>query len=356
MMGRLVAGRSPSAVGTPPRGSLEEAMARITGATLERMRSELFFEGEGARRKRSRFWLLLPLSGVIAAAGVVADSTATVIGAMIVAPLMVPILGVVLAVVLGDRTNLIRSAVLVIAGGATVIAIGVVMGLVVPVDVVAATNSQVAGRVSPRLVDLVAALATGAVGSVALVRDDIADTLPGVAIAISLVPPLAVVGLTLESGDAVGAAGAMLLFLTNVTAIVASGLVVMAAFGVRFEPDTTAGDLRPSGPARSRRTAAFVVVLSIAILVVPLAFGSQRITKQFGDEARVRNAVVPWAEAAGWDVVSVRAELDSVTVVATGPLPEPDLDDLDAALGREGVDGMTVALELVPSRRVQLER
>ena len=64
----------------------------------------------------------------------------------------------------------------------------------------AETNSQVAGRVNPRLVDLLAALATGAVGSIALARDDISDTLPGVAIAVSLVPPLAVVGLTLESG------------------------------------------------------------------------------------------------------------------------------------------------------------
>jgi uncharacterized membrane protein len=65
---------------------------------------------------------------------------------------------------------------------------------------VEAANSQVAARGHPRIVDLVAALATGAVGSIALARSDISDTLPGVAIAISLVPPLAVVGLTLESG------------------------------------------------------------------------------------------------------------------------------------------------------------
>ena len=67
-------------------------------------------------------------------------------------------------------------------------------------DVVAATNSQVAGRVQPRLIDLLAAVATGVVGAFALVRSDVSDTLPGVAIAISLVPPLAVVGLTLEAG------------------------------------------------------------------------------------------------------------------------------------------------------------
>ena len=65
------------------------------------MRDQLFFEGPARDRRLSRYWLLLPLPAVIAAAGVVGDSTATVIGAMIVAPLMTPILGIVLAVVLG---------------------------------------------------------------------------------------------------------------------------------------------------------------------------------------------------------------------------------------------------------------
>jgi len=67
------------------------------------MRDQLFFEGPERNRRLSRYWLLLPLSAVIAAARLVGDSTATVIGAMIVAPLMTPILGIVLAVVLGRR-------------------------------------------------------------------------------------------------------------------------------------------------------------------------------------------------------------------------------------------------------------
>jgi uncharacterized hydrophobic protein (TIGR00271 family) len=167
---------------------------------IERIRDQVFFEGPQRARRLSRFWLLLLLSTVIASAGVVSDSTATVIGAMIVAPLMTPILGIVAAVVLADRSNLVRCVLLVVAGAAAVIGLSWLLGLVVPYPVVAAMNSQVALRVSPTIVDLVAAIATGAVGSVALARSDISDTLPGVAIAISLVPPLAVVGLTLESG------------------------------------------------------------------------------------------------------------------------------------------------------------
>jgi uncharacterized membrane protein len=109
-----------------------------------------------------------------------------------------------------------------------VVAVSWLLGHLVPYPVVAATNTQVAARVMPRLVDLVAALATGAVGSVALARPDISDTLPGVAIAISLVPPLAVADLTLQSGAPSQSLGALLLFATNVAAILASGIVVTA--------------------------------------------------------------------------------------------------------------------------------
>ena len=200
-------------------------------------------------RKLSRFWALLLLAAVIATAGVVTDSTATVIGAMIVAPLMTPILGMVLSTVTMDPRNLGVSFLLVATGACAVIALGWLLGQLTPVPVVAATNSQVAARVDPTLGDLIAALATGAVGSFALVRDDVSDTLPGVAIAISLVPPLAVVGLTLESGAPKQALGALLLFLTNFGAILLTGLIVMAIYRVR---STAVQGLGPS-TARRRR-------------------------------------------------------------------------------------------------------
>lgn len=146
--------------------------------TIEHMRESVFFEDPHRRRKLQRFWMLLALSSVIAAAGVVADSTATVIGAMIVAPMMLPIQGTMLATVLGDRRNLTRSLLLMIAGAAAAIAIGWLVGMLALSPITEETNSQVAGRASPGLIDLLAALATGAVGSIALVRKDISDTLP----------------------------------------------------------------------------------------------------------------------------------------------------------------------------------
>jgi uncharacterized hydrophobic protein (TIGR00271 family) len=328
-------------------------MPAVNGSDVARMRDQLFVEGAAGARKLSRFWLLLVLSGVIATAGVVADSTATVIGAMIVAPLMTPILGIVLAVVLGDRVNLLRSVVLVVAGAAAVVAIAWAMGHLVSLSVVADTNSQVAGRVQPRLIDLVAALATGAVGSVALARSDISDTLPGVAIAISLVPPLAVVGLTLESGATGQAAGALLLFATNVSAILFSGVVVMSLFRVA---EVAAAAATTPELERARRRRAFVLVAaSVVVVAVPLTLTSRRITTDALHLQDVTAVATDWAERDGWRLLEAGRVADGYRVRAAGPLPEPRPDSLRRALDRAGLDDVPVELELVPERRITLD-
>ncbi|MGY6496745.1 MAG: DUF389 domain-containing protein, partial [Microcella sp.] len=92
-------------------------------STPTEMRDSVYIDGPEANARLSRFWMLLVLSSIIAAAGVVADSTAAVIGAMIVAPLLGPIQGTMLATVLGDRRNLVRSLTLVVTGAIAAIAI-----------------------------------------------------------------------------------------------------------------------------------------------------------------------------------------------------------------------------------------
>ena len=323
-------------------------MPTITEADLTRMTGVLLFDGPDRARKLSRYWILLALAAVIASAGVVADSTATVIGAMIVAPLMTPILGTVLSVVIGDLRNLALSLLLVVSGAALVVAIGWAVGTFVALDVVAAANPQVSGRVYPRLIDLVAALATGVVGAFALVRSDVSDTLPGVAIAISLVPPLAVVGLTLEAGAGDESLGALLLFLTNVGAILLSGLIVMAAYRV-----STA---RPVQARRrlDHRAATAVVVVAVVALALPLSASSQRITIETLRDAQVTEVATAWADARDWEVVGVENTPDGVEVRAIGPLPVPDPGTLRTALDADGLENLDVRLELVPVERTDL--
>jgi uncharacterized hydrophobic protein (TIGR00271 family) len=325
---------------------------KVDDDEIIRMREAVFFDGPNMRQRVSRFWILLLLASVIAAAGVVGDSTATVIGAMIVAPLMLPIQGTMLGVVLGDRANLARSILLVVAGALAAVAIGWLVGTVVPRDVIAATNSQVAARVNPRLIDLLAALGTGIVGSVALVRRDISDTLPGVAIAISLVPPLSVVGLTIEAGAYAEARGALLLFLTNVVAILGTGIAVMALYGVH-----RAVPLAPTAARRAvnRRNGVLVIVAMVVIVIVPLAAASARIASDTRRESTVNSAAEDWATAVGWDVVSLTTRNGEVLVRLEGPLPLPSTNSLRADLLARGVNVDDVTVELLPKEVVDLD-
>lgn len=327
-------------------------------ATPSDMRASVFFDGPEAPARYSRFWMLLVLSSVIASAGVVADSTAAVIGAMIVAPLLGPIQGTMLATVLGDRANLVRSFLLVLAGSATAIAIGYLVGLMVTGDVVAATNSQVAGRVSPRLIDLLAALGTGVVGSVALVRRDISDTLPGVAIAISLVPPLTVVGLTLEAGAWVESLGALLLFVTNVVAIIATGIIVMSVYGVNRlsaigAATDAAGVAPPRGAAASLRRPVILLSAMLIVIGLPLSFTSVDIASTSIREGTVRQEVDAWTVETAWRLQSIDYLARDMTLTLVGPLPLPDTDLLEASLIDRGIDVSTVRLVLVPIYEVE---
>jgi uncharacterized hydrophobic protein (TIGR00271 family) len=316
------------------------------------MRDAVFFEGPDVRQRSSRFWILITLASVIAAAGVAADSTATVIGAMIVAPLMTPILGTMLSVVLADRTNLNRSL-LHIAGGAVVaISIGWLVGLLVVDPVVAETNSQVAQRVHPRLIDLLAALATGSVGSVALVRRDISDTLPGVAIAISLVPPLSVVGFTFEAGELGQSLGASLLFLTNVAAILGSGTVVMAVYGIHRLVVPTAG---PEERTINRRNAVIAIAAMVVAVSVPLTATSVTVVRDTQREAQTLAAARSFGETVGWSTGSVTTRGGVVIVHMEGQPPLPKTDRLRTELEERSVDPSEVQVELVPAQRVTFD-
>src|SRR5499427_10079757 len=141
-------------------------LTRVAGVrrTLPELQDELFLDMGKAARKLSRFWILLGLSATIATTGILINSTATVIGAMIVAPLGTPIMGVALAVVIGDARRLWRSAALLLTGAAAVVLLGAFLAWVLPELQPLTSNGQVTGRTSPSVIDLIAAIATGFAG------------------------------------------------------------------------------------------------------------------------------------------------------------------------------------------------
>lgn len=229
-----------------------------------------------------------------------------------------------------------------VSGTLLVVAVGFLLGWITAPPDDFASNSQVAARISPRLIDLVAALATGTVGAFALVRSDISDTLPGVAIAISLVPPLAVTGLLIRVGRYHDAGESALLFATNVAAIVATGTTVFLLYGVRVA--ARAAGLRV-GELRGRTLA---VVCAILLLVaVPLTTGTISVARdrQLADDAKP--VARQWAATRGWEITSVDALGGRIVITAVGQPPIPPLADLRAALDRDGMGDADVDVQFL---------
>lgn len=180
-----------------------------------------------------RFYILVAVSTLIASFGLIANSTAVVIGAMLVAPLMTPIFGVSLALVRGEPKLLGRAARAEIFGVAAAVTMGFILGLLLG-DI--EPTPEMLSRTRPNLFDLIVAVLAGFAGAYALVDEKISPALPGVAIATAIVPPLANSGLCLALGEVRGGIGSFLLFFANFLSIliVASGTFISSGMAKQY--------------------------------------------------------------------------------------------------------------------------
>ncbi|MFN3217388.1 MAG: TIGR00341 family protein [Acidimicrobiales bacterium] len=256
----------------------------------------------------THFVLMMVLSVIVAVMGLSADSAALVIGAMLLAPLMQPVLGTAAALTMAMMGQLRRSLVVLLLAS---------VGSILLATVVAAMlgngslSGEVLARTSPDARDLVVALAAGAAGAYAISRPDLSSSLPGVAIAVALVPPLGVVGMTLEAGRTDLAGGALLLYVTNLVAIVASGVLVFLLTG--FAP-----------PRRLATTSTRVVaggLLTVALMVavaVPLTLASVDASSDARDRENIESAVRAWISITGDEIDEVDIDGSSVIVRVFG--------------------------------------
>ena len=179
------------------------------------------------------YYVLIVLSTLIASYGLLSNSTATVIGAMIVAPLMGPILGLALGTVLADSRMFYRSLAAESSGVVMVILTGLLVAMVVGPEHIDYAGAEIAGRTRPTLYDFAIGLAAGLAGGYCTVHPGLQSSVAGVAIAVALVPPLAVTGLTGAgwlSGEIAfkPVFGSFMLFFTNLLTIeLASGFVFL---------------------------------------------------------------------------------------------------------------------------------
>jgi len=191
------------------------------------------------------YFFMLALASGIATSGLLADSVPAIIGAMIIAPLMAPIMSLAFGVVIFDRQMILRSVLLVVSGVVVVVVVSYASTDLFGLRI---AGTEILNRTSPTLIDLGVAMLAGGAAAFAFTRRSIMNSIAGVAIAVALVPPLAVVGIGLAlgpgtsvqmalsltevgfvSGGASIAQGAFLLFLTNLIGIVAVGIAVFAA-------------------------------------------------------------------------------------------------------------------------------
>ncbi len=199
-------------------------------------RIDLFDKLESGSRCTTDFMMLMFFATVIAALGLIQNANAVIVGAMLVAPLMTPIIGAGLGLVQGNWV-LVKTALRSIAIGFCVaFSAAFLIGLFSPLRSI---TEEMASRGEPNLLDLGIALASGLVGAYTMGRPNLSSALPGVAIAVALVPPIATVGISLAFGLFMNAQGALLLFLTNVVAVILGSAFMLYALGARAQESTS---------------------------------------------------------------------------------------------------------------------
>ena len=164
-------------------------------------------------------------ASLISTLGLLANSTAVVIGGMVVAPWIMPLRAAAFAILLGEVRLLGRSMRTLLVGVLSTTLLSFLLGSVAGLP---QFGTEVLARTSPNLLDLGIALVAGGLATYAKLRSDAVSSLAGTAIAVALVPPVCVMGLLLSHQSWSDAFGAGLLFTTNLLGILTGGLVLMA--------------------------------------------------------------------------------------------------------------------------------
>ena len=322
---------SPSGVAV-----LADARQSLGPAQLD----DLFPVGDAFRRSLRTFIVLLTLAGFIASFGLYQDSVASIIGAMVVAPLGGAIMAFAGALVTARDRMMLITFVQVVGGAILVVAIGFLVSVVMPQLLV--LTPALHSRTSPGLLDLGVALAAGAAGAYVAVRRTGSDALPGVAIAVSLVPPLATVGICLELGRPSDAAGALLLFVTNFAAIVVAACVVFALAGATPSREMV---------RERHRVRNGVLLAVVALIVITIPLGATGLERAWATIHADQGAPIVRQWIGSRDLVVTDWSIDeqNVKMTLTGPDVPGDYNELAGQLAVTFGTPVTLDIHYVPA-------
>ncbi len=251
----------------------------------------------------ARYLLMVSMSAGIAILGLLLSSPAVVIGAMLLSPLMDPIMGVGFSLAIGDYRWLRRSARSLAAGAIFAVLFTALVVFMSPLQTV---TSEIAARTRPNLFDLVVAIFSAVAGGYAIIRGR-EGTIVGVAIATALMPPLAVVGFGLATFNGTVFWGALFLFITNLTAIALTGTAMARIYGFSTSLTEKQSQLQNVG-----------LIVAIVVLAVPLGLSLRNIAWETNAQRVVRDGI---DSAFAGNAESVEPEIsfshEAVTVSAT---------------------------------------
>ncbi|MEG4856845.1 DUF389 domain-containing protein [Microcoleus sp. K1-B1] len=221
------------------------------------------------------YLVLILGSCIIATFGLLANSAAVIIGAMIIAPLMLPIRGLAFGAVEGNVIIFRKGLVALAVGTGLAIFLACFLGALVQIP---DFGSEVLARSKPTLLDLGIAIAAGGISGYAKVQPKVSATLAGTAIAVALMPPICVIGLGLSQANWSLSLGASLLYLTNLLGITLSCMLTFLMAGYT--------------PLHRARKAIFWALALTAILVIPLGVSFAELIEQAQLEASLKRALL----------------------------------------------------------------
>ena len=278
------------------------------------------------------FQIMMVLSSGLASLGLLADSTAVVIGAMLVAPLMGPLIGAGFGLAQGNLRLFRKSITVALYALLVGFAVSVAMGLLNPGF---EPSLEIEARGSPDVLDLGIAVISGFIAAYALGRPGVANTLAGVAIAAALVPPLCVVGIGLTNDQPAVAANSAILLLTNLVAIILSAGSAFLFIGIRGSGPETA----TSSWVRRALLAMIIVTVALMLPLVSNLVKQKRLGQSrpltYPVAAHVQEAVASYLESvpALTLLTIARNSVEpsssvSILLTTSGKVPEGIKDDL----------------------------
>jgi uncharacterized hydrophobic protein (TIGR00271 family) len=324
----------------------DEARRRLKGLDPQQRRDLVaeYFPSQSRAAQVVVYILMLSLAVGIAAMGLMTDSTAVVIGAMLLSPLMTPTIGTAIALVMVWPHRLTHAAVTLLMSTFYAVALGSLIAVLTPWIVSGEIPGEILARTQPTLADLFVALFAGFAGAIAAVRKDVSPVVPGVAIAVAMVPPLVSAGILFGIEEPQLAFNALLLYLTNVISIILAASVVLLSVG--FVPRRL---LKERGIGTL--VGIMIVALIVALTIAPLSRGLQKTVQSTRDHALATEAVSEWL-GPQTDAVIVAIDVvgDEVVVELAGQQEPPSSMALARGMNEKIGRSMGVRLYWIPSQ------